>query len=551
MSEHELGQHWIRQHQVDDRDLGHVRRFGYKSYKLFEHMWDNRDFCAALLDAAPKDAIFLARDHPLSEQHSDLARDPTGTGIRHADEWQQKIDQNRFFLPIDRTYFLGINEPDDGSGDRPIEESNAARDRLDDYTAAFADRTRTHGRRIGAFNFATGKPRTIDNTDKSAPDWDYYKKRKSYNAIKAGKHMVVFHVYGSASVPFAPGHYGRIAYCDWVEIPFIVGECGIDEHVTKGGPHDGWQIALNHNAQAYAAWLDKFISGIKKLARVNIHSWQVFTYDFSHPWESFDTIPAISFFENYLWQHPKVDVDQTEPPPQPVPGDYPWVGYVSAPAGLNVRSGPGFAYQVIDALPYKARVTVYERSGDWNRIGSDRWGNKDYIEPGKPDDGDIDEGPGEPPVDETVWWEWCYAFIQKWEGGYQNNPNDIGNWTGCEIGVGINKGTNFGISACSYPDLDIINLTPQQAKEIFYRDFWVPSGASAMLTKELALLVLDTAVLHGVNAAKNWLDEVGPDPFEFAAKRLMVYVKHPKWNIFGLAWTKRVADLLNEIGGQP
>ena len=57
------------------------------------------------------------------------------------------------------------------------------------------------------------------------------------------------------------------------------------------------------------------------------------------------------------------------------------------------------------------------------------------------------------------------------EGGYTKNDNDHGNWTGGQKGKGTLKGTNFGISAKSYPHLDIINLTEEQAKQIYRVDF--------------------------------------------------------------------------------
>ena len=51
--------------------------------------------------------------------------------------------------------------------------------------------------------------------------------------------------------------------------------------------------------------------------------------------------------------------------------------------------------------------------------------------------------------------------ILKYEGGYVNDPNDLG------------SETNFGISKRSYPNVDIKNLTKEQAIEIYHRDWWV------------------------------------------------------------------------------
>lgn len=72
----------------------------------------------------------------------------------------------------------------------------------------------------------------------------------------------------------------------------------------------------------------------------------------------------------------------------------------------------------------------------------------------------------------------CIANTHKEEGsdradgGWQNWHNDPGNWTGGKVGVGVNKGTKFGIAANTYPNLDIRNLTREQADAIYIRDYW-------------------------------------------------------------------------------
>jgi len=72
------------------------------------------------------------------------------------------------------------------------------------------------------------------------------------------------------------------------------------------------------------------------------------------------------------------------------------------------------------------------------------------------------------------------------EGGYVNHPHDPGGET------------NFGISKRSYPHLDIKNLTKEQAKEIYYRDFWLRNRCDAMLDKHIASKVFDFSVNMGL-----------------------------------------------------
>ena len=46
------------------------------------------------------------------------------------------------------------------------------------------------------------------------------------------------------------------------------------------------------------------------------------------------------------------------------------------------------------------------------------------------------------------------------EGGYVNDPDDLGGET------------NFGIAKRFYPDVDIKNLTKDEASDIYRRDYW-------------------------------------------------------------------------------
>lgn len=285
---HKIGMHWIRTHP-DSGDLPHVQRMGYRSIKLFEWCWSDKDFCAALLPMLPADALILARDHPLSEQKEDMWRDPAGTGKRHADEWHDKVQSGRYCLPAYRTRFLGINEPDATNGDRAA---------IDLYTATFLHTLAAHGLKGGAFNFSTGHPRTVDGTGDTLADYTVFE--RSHKAIVEGGHIAVLHIYGTAAQPCVPGHYDRLRNCTWQDVQWIVGECGIDEHVVGGGPHDGFHVPYAGQLDNYVGWLDALIMGVND---PRIHSWMPFTYDFSHPWDTFDVRPIRAAMESYQWQH--------------------------------------------------------------------------------------------------------------------------------------------------------------------------------------------------------------------------------------------------------
>lgn len=53
------------------------------------------------------------------------------------------------------------------------------------------------------------------------------------------------------------------------------------------------------------------------------------------------------------------------------------IKYVNAKSGLNVRNAPNGTK--VDALVNNTKVTVYETSGNWSRIGENRWVCSDYL----------------------------------------------------------------------------------------------------------------------------------------------------------------------------
>ncbi len=102
--------------------------------------------------------------------------------------------------------------------------------------------------------------------------------------------------------------------------------------------------------------------------------------------------------------------------------------------------------------------------------------------------------------------DWILRTIAH-EGGFTNNPNDRGNWTGGKIGVGVLKGTNFGISAESYPDLDIVNLTQAQAIAIYLKDYWEP-GLNLLTSQQAAWKIFDIGVNFGQSVGVKVLQTV-------------------------------------------
>lgn len=152
------------------------------------------------------------------------------------------------------------------------------------------------------------------------------------------------------------------------------------------------------------------------------------------------------------------------------------------------------------------------------------------------------------------------------EGKFTDHRNDRGNWTSGRVGVGELKGTKFGISAMTYPHLDIKNLTVDDARVIYERDFWLRAGAD-QYDGAIGYQVFDAAVNHGIGNAIRILQravrvaddgDVGPITLKavqsmtatdvlmrFNAARIRFYTKLSTWADFGKGWMNRVAGNLD------
>ena len=78
--------------------------------------------------------------------------------------------------------------------------------------------------------------------------------------------------------------------------------------------------------------------------------------------------------------------------------------------------------------------------------------------------------------------------VLKHEGGYVNDKDDRGGET------------KYGIAKRWYPDVDIKNLTVDDAVSIYYEDYWKPSKAS-LLPEELRYAYFDCVVNTGQSRA--------------------------------------------------
>lgn len=156
------------------------------------------------------------------------------------------------------------------------------------------------------------------------------------------------------------------------------------------------------------------------------------------------------------------------------------------------------------------------------------------------------------------------------EGGFTKDPRDRGNWTGGKVGRGDLKGTKFGITAMSYPSLDIERLTSDEARAIYTKDFWGVAGCG-QVPDAVKFDLFDFAVNSGPVTAAKLLQRtvgvvedgaIGPKSimaisafnpwelrFKFQAQRMHVMTSdEAAWPTYGRGWMIRLTkNALREI----
>lgn len=158
-------------------------------------------------------------------------------------------------------------------------------------------------------------------------------------------------------------------------------------------------------------------------------------------------------------------------------------------------------------------------------------------------------------------YETAFKEIIGHEGGYTDDPEDDGNWTGGAQGVGELKGTKYGISAAAYPQLNIKALTLDDAKVIYFQDYWkrvrcdeLPPAVAftmfdcavnqgilrAIRCMQRALGVKDDGVFGPQTLAKAKAHKNKPDLIaKFMAERILEYVQAKRWPRFKGGWSLR------------
>ena len=84
--------------------------------------------------------------------------------------------------------------------------------------------------------------------------------------------------------------------------------------------------------------------------------------------------------------------------------------------------------------------------------------------------------------------ERAFSYVLQNEGVYVNDPSDSGGET------------KYGISKRSYPNLDIKNLNLEEAKKIYFCDYWLKGKFEQSSDENIAIQLFDLSVNLGTKA---------------------------------------------------
>lgn len=305
-------------------------------------------------------------DHP-EKQVRRLMADPTGTGRDHAqqyrgqwDRWQQEASQRSLRLPpVERILFNSANEPNQGG----------SADKIAAYSVAFLDRCTELGIRACAPCLGVGWP---DNTGPGTPvDWTPYANAGLEQAIKRNGGMLSVHEYFYKTGPQDGWRWlaGRHLQCSF-DVPIVLGEIGIDNYVynerwqaepeaTRG--NRGWQG--NVSPDVYAEMIEYHLRNSDRRVVAGL----IFITDFrNNAWESFNTRSAHQALlarKDRMVPQAAPPTKPDTPPVKPIDTHLPSIGsgaigYVSAPAGLKLRSAPSTDSAELARAPYGTQIRI-------------------------------------------------------------------------------------------------------------------------------------------------------------------------------------------------
>lgn len=524
MANSRLGCYWSVMHRRP-QDYDYFKALQPTVFKIMDGGANDYAWAKANLP----NALVLARDWAMSEQHEDMLKYPAETGIRHAREWNEH--QKRLGFDKAKTLILGINEPKVWEPGVP--------EALRVYTIALCGEAAKLGLRVGAMQLSVGWP---NNTGPDTPpNWEPW--RGVDTAIRACNGALITHEYWADSGPGENWGWwaGRTLKCPW-QVPIVIGECGVDMFVkdtSVGQQNRGW---VGHMPpERYAKELAEYTSRMSADSR--FVGCCVFASDFAaHEWYSFDVEPAY----HAILATPTTDTHTVF---IPAAGSGTTTMYVTAPAGLYLRAEAKLDGASLGRVPYGEQVTALgDLEGQWVRVQHDDktgYMYRTYLSATQPQPVTVpSEGPEPTPQPQDNWGR-SIAFVRRWEGGWADDPNDPGGAT--NKGITFVTFTKWRIThGQPHPTKDDLrNISDEETNAIYRQWYWLDSGCEQMAWP-LCLAVFDTSVNSGPGNAAHILNQSNGNFLRFMGLLIDWYARIDGFANYGRAWMRRRADLLLE-----
>jgi hypothetical protein len=234
-SPHRMGVHLINS---AERDLQYIAQLAPAMVRMVN---PDPAVVRRILTTTPAHTLVNLRNHLRSEEKAQAVADPTGTGVRHANEWIAELTTGRFkeFAGNKRIVVVGINEP--GVHDLASELG------VYHYNVAFLNRLTAAGIRGMALSLSVGWPREVGGV----VQWDTF--RPLGPIINAGDHLLNLQSY---FYPTPQTNWdklmNRVATCP-LQVPIVFAEVGYTRQLN--GLPQPWGWRGNISAAQYAEYL--------------------------------------------------------------------------------------------------------------------------------------------------------------------------------------------------------------------------------------------------------------------------------------------------------
>lgn len=139
-------------------------------------------------------------------------------------------------------------------------------------------------------------------------------------------------------------------------------------------------------------------------------------------------------------------------------------------------------------------------------------------------------------------------YVFKSEGGFRDSKNDLGGRTD----KGVTQTTyNAWRKKKGLAPKDVKGISTEEAKQLYYEEFWVPTGASKVQDLREGYLLFDMALNSGPYEAKKLYEKSNGNIYQFLKDRKTYYnnlIKiKPKQEEHREGWYNRLKDLENNM----